>query len=96
MEDIHCKRFDIGQPIETVETEAQGRRWLFYWLVGADDAFCYMTDGSVYVEIINPHEWQTIYADALLIVGDPVGACDIACLRMQQIMKLRGDWKPKK
>jgi hypothetical protein len=87
------KWFDVGQEITGTDVEAQGNRWLVYWLLGQDEAFCFMTDGSVYVEVINAHEWQELYADASAVTRDEVGACDLACERLKWLMQQRGQWK---
>lgn len=94
MDRVTLKRFDIGQQIDTVEVEAEGNKWLMYWLVGEDEAFSYMTDGARFVQIRNPHEWQDVYADAIVLTADPARATDLTCERMKHVMQQRGEWKP--
>jgi hypothetical protein len=93
MEPETVKWFDIGQQITGADVEAQGNKWLVYWLLGEGEAFCYMTDGSAYVEVINAHEWQDLYADASAVTGDEAGACDLACERLNWLLRQRGHWK---
>jgi hypothetical protein len=87
------KELDIGQEITGTGIEATGNRWLVYWLLGESEAFCYLTDGSAYVEVINVHEWQELYAEASAITEDETGACDLACERLKWLLQQRGHWK---
>ena len=93
MDGIPIKTFDIGETVNQTAVEAQGRRWLVYWLLGRETERCYMTDGRRYVEIVNPHEWQQLHMDASQVSGDEVGACDLACERLAQLMKKRQHWR---
>ena len=93
MDGIPIKTFDIGETVNQTAVEAQGRRWLVYWLLGPGTERCYMTDRSRYVEIVNPHEWQQLHMDASQVSGDEVGACDLACERLAQLMKKRQHWR---
>lgn len=94
MAGIAIKRFNIGQTITDVQIDARGNHWLLYWLLGEDEAFCYMTDGVVYVEVAHVHEWQSAYVEALAITRDRRQATDLTCLRIKRSMQLRGAWKP--
>ena len=94
MDRVTIKRFDIGQAIEGVEVDARGVKWVVYWLLGEDEAFCYMTDGSIFVEIVNPNEWQDVYCDAIILTGNPEEATDLTCERIKWLMKRRGEWRP--
>ena len=63
-------------------------------VLGEDDAFCSMTDGAVHLEIVNPHDWQDIYAEAGQIIGDEVTACDLACERLRWLIQQRDRAEP--
>jgi hypothetical protein len=52
-----------------------------------------MTDGTRYVEITNPHEWQNLHMEASAVSGDELGACDLACERLRRLMEMRDDWQ---
>lgn len=79
--------------MEQSAIEAQGHRWLVYWLFGRETERCYMTDGRRYVEIDNPHEWQVLHLEASGVNGDEAGACDLACERLAVLLKQRNDWQ---
>jgi hypothetical protein len=93
MDGIPLKVFDIGEPVEHTAIEAQGHRWLVYWLLGPETERCYMTDGRRYVEIANPHEWQALHMEAGQVNADEVGACDLACERLAHLMQKRQHWR---
>lgn len=90
--EIEMKQFDIGQEVLAVEPESRGNKWLFYWLLGENESFCYITDGSAYVEVTNPHEWQDDYVDALAITRDEAMACDLTCEKIKRLLQARGEW----
>lgn len=94
MERVTFKRFDIGQEIESVDVDARGYKWLVYWLLGEDESVCYITDGSAYVEIADPAEWQDVYARAIVLTGNPKQATDLTCERVKRLMLQRGEWRP--
>lgn len=91
---ITIKRFEIGQQIEGVQVDAQGNKWLLYSLVGEDKTFWYMKDGSQYVRVLDPKEWQDTYACAIVLTGNPADATDLTCERIKWLMQSRGEWSP--
>lgn len=83
--------FNQEGEVEAEAIEARGHKWLVCWSLGEDDACCAMTDGVVRIEIANPHEWQVLYTEAGLLLGDDEAtACDLACERLKRLMQQRG------
>jgi len=75
------------------EIEAEGHRWIAYWLPhDDDDASFYIFDGRQGAEVTNPHEWQNLCAEAAAISSDPKNTYDLACERMKRLMQERGEW----
>ena len=77
----------INETDEAVE--ARGHKWLVYWSIREDDLSCFMSNGSSGIEVVNPHEWQDLYAEAGRLTGDELTACDLACERLRWLLQRR-------
>jgi len=88
-QEARTDRLDPGSERDDEAAEARGHMWLVFWSLGGDDVFCSMTDGSVCLDVVNPHEWQDLYAEADRPAGDEATACDLACERLIWLMQQR-------